>query len=130
MDEDIIEGEVIDSYDPREDPRIAFEVEDFQQHMDEMKKAYLFAADMIGRGAFRAPPQPDEPQMPGKGRVAILMCGKLLIATGQWLVSKSSFSPENPPEEEQREDWAWSEQTSYRHPVVLPLPDIHRIRSL
>ena len=96
MDEDIIEGEVVDSYDPREDPRIAFEVEDFQQHMDEMKQAYLFAADMISRGAFRPPPQPEAPQVPGKGRVAILMCGKVLIATGEWLVSKSALSTEKP----------------------------------
>jgi len=126
MDEDIIEGEVIDSYDPREDPRIAFEVEDFQQHMDDMKRAYVFAADMISRGAFHPPKQPAKPQTPGKGYEVVRVCGKVLVATGSWLLAKFPAPSEEPEEEKQGDDWAWASQDTYKHPVMLPLPDLYK----
>lgn len=130
MDEDIVEGEVIDSYDPRQDPRIAFEVEDFQQYMDEMKQAYLFAADMISHAPYYRPPKPHVSEMPGNNRVVVRICGKVLIATGQWLLSKSPGLPNSSPGAEKEEDWAWADQASYEQPTALPLPELHRIRSL
>ena len=130
MDEDIIEGEVIDSYDPREDPRIAFEVEDFQQHMDDMKCAYVFAADMISRGAFQSPPQPVESQAPGKGYVAVRVCGKVLVATGSWLLAKFPAPSEELRDEKPQDDWAWANEDTYKHPVMLPLPDLYKNWSL
>lgn len=126
MDDDVIEGEVLEYYDPREEPRIAYEVEDFQQRLDEMKGAFFVAADMIGRGAFHSPPRPEPPQVPSKGYMVIRTCGKVLVATGSWLLDKYPAPVEETPEEAQQEDWAWANQDAYKQPVLLPFPDLHR----
>lgn len=122
MDDEILEGEVIDPGDPGHTPWITPDVEAFQQYMGEMKQAYLFAADLIAQGAFQPPPAP-RPTEPGRRYVMVRRCGEALVAMGSWLLAKCPAPAETLSEEPPQREWGWAEADHFERPARLPLPE-------
>ena len=131
MDNDIVDGEVIEPEpDSWMDLGIAQELEDFQKHMDEMKRVYLFAAEGISRGYVRTPPPPPAPQGPGPVYRLARACGEALVGAGNWLIAKYPVSDESetakPDQKGRVRTWPLEEEL----PVRLPRPDVDKIRSM
>ncbi len=131
MDDDVIDGEIFESeYGAWMNPGIARDLEDFQGHMDEMKRIYLFAAEGIRRGYVRAEPPPLAVQEPGSTHRLARACGVALVGAGNWLIARYPISdetePASPAQKEQVRIWP-AEETL---PVRLPKPDLDRIRSV
>jgi hypothetical protein len=130
MDDDVIDGEVFEPrYGAWIDPGIARDLEDFQKHMDEMKRVYLFAAEGISRGYVRTPPPPAR-QDPGPIHRLARACGEVLVDAGNWLMAKYPGSEESesarPAQTERVRSWPPEEE----RPVRLPKPDLDKIRSI
>jgi hypothetical protein len=128
MDDEIIEGEIIDAEAcPTLDGRIADEVEDFQQRMDEMKDMYLFAADHLKYRSYQPQPTTRSAQRPRRGFSAARTCGKTLVKVGNWLLEKCSATKEPlASDEEAGVRWERSHETGLRRPVTLPPPNLTR----
>lgn len=131
MDDDVIDGEIFETeYGAWMDPSIARDLEDFQGHMDEMKRVYLFAAEGIRRGYGRAEPPPPAVQEPGPIPRVVRACGTALVGAGNWLIARYPISdetePASPARKEQVRTWPAEEVL----PVRLPKPDLDKIRSV
>lgn len=121
MDDEIIEGEVFEPDEAWQTPWITLEVEAFQQQMDEMKQAYVFAADMIGRGAFQA--SPAQKPAPNRGYELVRLCGEALVSVGSWLLERCPNTDEKEPEAAPQSEGAWGHPESFERPARLPLPE-------
>lgn len=127
MSDEIVEGEVFDPEEgPWTDPRIYFEVRDFQTRMDQMKQVYEYAAEGIRWGAFPPPPAPAQARKQGIGSAAARRCGKALVIAGQWLLKQYPEPNEAAPTDPEPDEWAWTSPTTWGIPAQLPMPNFDR----
>ena len=112
---EVIEGQVIE---PGSGAEIEIEVKEFQQRMDELKGAYLEAADLISQGAVWPSPEP-EPTEQSVGKMMVQACGKTLIAVGTWMVSRVDV-PAGQPEDAETTKTNDAEESGTHRPLNYP----------